>query len=118
MRAPLDYSEAELSPEQVYAHSHASSLTLTCRMPRVITHRGTLWTLRRNGETARAEIVEIEGVGLELRYTCNERPIVQRIFTDGADLLREAAIERFERERHGWTANPRAAGNTARPARI
>jgi hypothetical protein len=117
MRASLDYSEAELAPEQ-YAHSHASSLTLTCRMPRVTTHRGTLWTLRRNGETARAEIVEIEGVGLELRYTCNERPIVQRIFTDGADLLREAAIERFERERRGWTANPRAAGNTARPARI
>jgi hypothetical protein len=61
-------------------------------MPRTITHCGTLWTLRRDGKTARAEIVEIEGVGLELRYTRNDEPFVRCIFTGGAELLREAAI--------------------------
>jgi hypothetical protein len=72
---------------------------------------GTLWTLRRDRNTARAEIVEIEGVGLELRYTRDDKQIARCcIFTDGADLLREAAIERFDLERDGWTANPRAAG--------
>lgn len=42
-------------------------------MARAITHCGTLWTLRRDGRTARAEIVDIEGVGLELRYTRNDK---------------------------------------------
>jgi hypothetical protein len=83
-------------------------------MAHTITHCGTLWTLRRNSETARAELVDIEGVGLELRYTRNEKPFVRFVFTDGSDLLREAAIERFELERKGWTANSRAAGNTPR----
>jgi hypothetical protein len=41
---------------------------------RAVTHCGTLWTLHRNGQTARAEIVNIEGVGLELRYTRNRKP--------------------------------------------
>jgi hypothetical protein len=36
------------------------------------------WTLDRNGQTARAEIVSIEGIGLELRYTRNPRPFVRR----------------------------------------
>ena len=87
-------------------------------MARTITHRGILWTLRRDGKTARAEIVEIEGVGLELRYTRNHRPFVRRLYSDGADLLREAAIQRFELERDGWIANPRAAGKHARPIRV
>jgi hypothetical protein len=87
-------------------------------MARTTTHCGTLWTLRRDGKTARTEIVEIEGVGLELRYTRNDKPFVRCIFTDGAELLREAAIERFELERKGWIAHPRAAGNAARPIRV
>jgi hypothetical protein len=80
-------------------------------MDRAITHCGTLWTLRRNGETARAEMVDIEGVGLELRYTRNHKPFARRIFTNGAELLRDAAIERFELEGHGWITqaeDPRA----------
>jgi hypothetical protein len=36
-------------------------------MAGTVTYCGTLWTLRRDGKTARAEIVEIDGVGLELR---------------------------------------------------
>ena len=41
---------------------------------------------------------------MELRYTRNGKPFVRRIFTDGADLLKEAAIERFELEAQGWAA--------------
>src|SRR5829696_5201625 len=37
--------------------------------------------LHRNGQTARAEIVSIDGLGLELRYTRNGKPFVRRIFT-------------------------------------
>jgi hypothetical protein len=80
-------------------------------MARAITHCGTVWTLRRDGVTARAEIVAIEGIGLELRYTRNDKPFVRCIYTDGAELLREAAIERFELERKGWGAHQLAAGN-------
>jgi hypothetical protein len=72
-------------------------------MARAITHRGTLWTLRRNGETASAEIVQIEGVGLELRYTRSNKPFVRCIFADGNELLRDAEIKRFELETQGWT---------------
>jgi hypothetical protein len=68
---------------------------------RAVTHCGTLWTLHRNGQTARAEIVNIEGVGLELRYTRNRKPLVRRTSTDGAELLRDAAIERLNWRRWG-----------------
>jgi hypothetical protein len=61
-------------------------------MPPAITHCGTLWTLRRDGKTARAEIVDIEGIGLELRYARNDKPFVRCILTDGADLLREPPL--------------------------
>jgi hypothetical protein len=71
-------------------------------MARTITHCGRLWTLRRNGETARAEMADIEGVGLELRYTRNDKPFARRIFTNGAELLRDAAVERCELEGQGW----------------
>ena len=33
-----------------------------------ITERGTLRTRHKNGKTARADVREIEGVGVELRY--------------------------------------------------
>ena len=71
-------------------------------MARAITRCGTLWTLHRNGQTAGAEIVSIEGLGLELRYTRNGKPFVRRTFTDGAELLRNAAIELFKLEARGW----------------
>jgi hypothetical protein len=37
-------------------------------------------------------MVDIEGVGLELRYTRNDNLLVRCIFTDGCELLREATI--------------------------
>jgi hypothetical protein len=77
-----------------------------------MTYCGRLWTLRRNGEIARAEVIQLEGAGLELRYTRNDRPFVRRMFTDGADLLRAAAVERFELERDGWSPSPRANAPT------
>jgi hypothetical protein len=64
-------------------------------MPDEMTYCGRLWTLRRNGEIARAEVIQLEGAGLELRYTRNDKSFVRRMFTDGADLLREAAVGRF-----------------------
>jgi hypothetical protein len=76
------------------------------------TYCGRLWTLRRNGVIARAEVIQLEGAGLELRYTRDDRPFVRRMFTDGADLLREAAVGRFELERDGWSASPRANAPT------
>ena len=68
--------------------------------------------LRRNGEIARAEVFQLEGAGLELRYTRNDKSFVRRMFTDGADLLRAAAVERFELERDGWSPSPRANAPT------
>jgi hypothetical protein len=52
---------------------------------------GTLWTLRRNGRIAQADVREIEGVGIELRYTWDGELMFSRVFRDGADLLKEAA---------------------------
>jgi hypothetical protein len=83
-------------------------LALVTLMLYETTYCGRLWTLRRNGVIARAEVIQLEGAGLELRYTRNDRPFVRRMFTDGADLLREAAVGRFELERDGWSASPRA----------
>ena len=76
------------------------------------TYCGRLWTLRRNGVIARAEVIQLEGAGLELRYTRNDKSFVRRMFTDGADLLRAAAVERFELERDGWSPSPRANAPT------
>jgi hypothetical protein len=58
-------------------------------MARAITHCGTIW---RSGvrATARAEIVAIGGVGLELRYTRNDQASVRRIFADRTELLRDS----------------------------
>ena len=86
---------------QPRATPHALRKTLKVEM-HAVTPCGTLWTLHRDGVTARPEMVNIEGVGLELRYTRDGKPFVRRIFTDGVDLLRDAAIERFELEALGW----------------
>jgi hypothetical protein len=48
-----------------------------------------------------------------LRYTRNDKPFVRRIYADGADLLREAEIERFELKAQGWSEK-RAAKTTRR----
>ena len=61
---------------------------------------------------ARAEVIQLQGAGLELRYTRNDKSFVRRMFTDGADLLRAAAVERFELERDGWSPSPRANAPT------
>jgi hypothetical protein len=63
--------------------------------------------------TTGAEIVEIEGVGLELRCTRNDKLSVRRIYADGAELLKEAEIERFDLEADGWT-NARPANSMRR----
>ena len=89
-----------------------AALALVTLMPYEMTYCGRLWTLRRNGQIARAEVIQGEGAGLELRYTRNDKPFVRRMFTDGADLLRAAAVERFELERDGWSLSPRANAPT------
>jgi hypothetical protein len=61
----------------------------------------------RRDAAAAAELLDICGIGLELRYTRTGKPFVRRIFADGADLLREAAIERFELEALGWRSPQR-----------
>jgi hypothetical protein len=58
-----------------------------------ITDRGTLWTLHKNGKTARAVVREIEGVGLELRYYWDAELMQSFLFKDGTDLLKEAQIK-------------------------
>ena len=62
-----------------------------------------LWTLNRDGHTVVAEVHEIEGIGLELRYMRDREPgFVWMRFRNGIELLREAAIERFQLEAKGW----------------
>jgi hypothetical protein len=58
-----------------------------------------LWRLNRDGHTIVAEVHEIEGIGLELRYMRDrETAFVWMRFRNGIELLREAAMERFELE--------------------
>jgi hypothetical protein len=63
------------------------------------------WTLHRGGHTILAEIHEIDGLGLELRYRRNGgKPFVWMRFRTGIELLREAAIERVSAlEALGWS---------------
>jgi hypothetical protein len=65
---------------------------------RASTDRGTLWTLHKNGRSARADVREIEGVDLELRYYWDD----ELMFKDGTELLKEAHIKRFDLEERGW----------------
>jgi hypothetical protein len=67
-----------------------------------ITERGTLWTLHKNGKTARAEVREIEGVGVELRYYWDGELMQSFLFKDGTDLLKESEIKRFDLLERGW----------------
>jgi hypothetical protein len=67
-----------------------------------ITERGTLWSLEKNGRTARADVREIEGVGVELRYYWDAELMQSAIFRDGTELLKEAQVKRFDLEERGW----------------
>jgi hypothetical protein len=51
---------------------------------------------------AGAEVREIEGVGLELRYYWDAELMQGFLFKDGTDLLKEAQTERFDLEERGW----------------
>jgi hypothetical protein len=79
-----------------------------------ITERGTLWTLTKNGKTARADVRKIEGVGVELRYYWDAELMQSFLFKDGTELLKEAQIKRFDLEERGWlvagSAQERDAG--------
>ena len=77
----------------------------------LLPRRGTLWTLHRNGKTARAVVREIEGFGVELRYYWNDTLMLSRVFKDGTELLKEAADKRFELEGRGWTERAPQDGN-------
>jgi hypothetical protein len=61
-----------------------------------------LWTLYLDGRTASADIHDQGSYGLELRYTRDGAPLAWIRFQDGAELLREAQIGRFELEARGW----------------
>jgi hypothetical protein len=71
-----------------------------------ITPRGTLWTLQKGGKIARADVREIEGVGLELRYVWDDELMQSFLFKDGTDLLKEAQIKRFDLLERGWIVLP------------
>jgi hypothetical protein len=66
----------------------------------------TLWTLHREDHTRSAEIREVAAGGPELRFMQDGTLTVWHLFRDGADLLREAAVERFELEAPGWADMP------------
>jgi hypothetical protein len=63
----------------------------------------TLWTLHRGGGSVSAELCDRRQFGLELRYVRNGQPFATALFEDGADLLCEAAVWRFELEAAGWS---------------
>jgi hypothetical protein len=67
-------------------------------------NRGTLWTLRKGNKTVQADVREIEGVGLELRYLWDGVLMQSHLFRDGTELLKEATTKRFELEESGWAS--------------
>ncbi len=64
--------------------------------------RGNLWTLGKGQKTVQAEVREIEGVGLELRFLWDGVLTQSHLFSDGTELLKEATTKRFELEESGW----------------
>ena len=64
--------------------------------------RGTLWTLSKGHKTVQADVREIEGVGLELRFLWDGVVMQSHLFRDGTELLKEATTKRFELEDGGW----------------
>jgi len=70
-------------------------------MPRD-TPRGTLWTLYKDCQTASAELHERADGNLELWYLRDGQIVAWAESRDGADLIGDAAIERFDLEAYGW----------------
>src|SRR3954452_4346856 len=63
------------------------------RTMRAVMQSGMIWTLSRDGRTIVAEVREIEGIGLELRYMRDREPgFVWMRFRNGIELLKEAAM--------------------------
>jgi hypothetical protein len=48
-----------------------------------ISECGTLWTLHKNGKTARADVRQVEGVGIAVRYYWDAELMQSMIFKDG-----------------------------------
>lgn len=65
---------------------------------------GTLWTLRKDGHDARADVRGIDGIGFELRYVWDGDLRVSEVFRDWTALDQAAAAKRRELEARGWTA--------------
>jgi hypothetical protein len=72
---------------------------------RAVTRCGVIWPLHREGHTRSAEIREVAAGGLKLRLRHDGTLIVWHLFRDGADLLKRAAVERFELEALGWRSD-------------
>jgi hypothetical protein len=75
----------------------------------------TLWTLHRADRTVSAQMCDIQGLGLELRYICDGKLFASTRLEDGVDLLREAHIWRFGLEARGWTDRQASVGGSADP---
>jgi len=75
----------------------------------------TLWTLHRADRTVSAQMCDIQGFGLELRYIRDGKPFASTRLEDGVDLLREAHIWRFELEARGWTDRRASVRGSADP---
>jgi hypothetical protein len=70
-------------------------------MPRE-TPRTPLWTLYKEQQTATAELHERDDGSLELWYLRDGQIVAWTQSKDGAALIGDAAIERFDLEVHGW----------------
>jgi hypothetical protein len=71
----------------------------------------TIWTLHRNGQTKRAEFCQVDGFGLELRYTHDGQHYAWLRFRRGWDLMNEAWTERTDLEASGWRLSAPVARN-------
>jgi len=70
-------------------------------MPRD-TPRGTLWTLYNGQQTAAAELHQSDDGSLELWYLRDGQVVAWAQSKDGADLIWDATVERFDLEVQGW----------------
>jgi hypothetical protein len=72
---------------------------------RAVTRCGVIWTLHWKGHTRSAEIREVAAGGLE--FALEKRRHADRVapVSDGADLLKQSAVERFELDALGWRSD-------------
>jgi hypothetical protein len=64
----------------------------------------TLWSLSKGEQVAAAELRQVEGVGLELRFVWNGELVHGQIYRDVQELLSVAHAKRDELQARGWTA--------------